>query len=352
MRISLTLSAVVLSAGAAFAQMDDILQLKSEGSDDPMLLVGQVLNITDKTVEFQDRKNGKMTIPVESIEPYSLYRVKASRIDDASGKAHFELGEWCHASELFGSAIREFEKAKEKDPSLAEACEPRIKVSREEDARTRFEEAKRLILQKKYEKAAQILGLILRNYHDTPYADKAKEESDKVASALKAENEEKVKMLAAKKKADDDAKSTAKAAFEKKLFTESATLLDEAKKAFNEGLEFEAKDNVTQCRKSWENAERKLDQARLRLQSFLKTADDAAVKEGGELEKELVAWQVKVYWRLGRNYAEHLSHTDALRNLNRALALPHDEFMDRILNELVLTVTQVQMRRRAAGTGG
>ena len=67
--------------------------------------------------------------------------------------------------------------------------------------------------------------------------------------------------------------------------------------------------------------------------------------------QELDHWRIKVYWRFARNYAEHLTFSEALKYLNRAQVTPHDTFMDRMLNELLLTLTQLRMRKRAAGSG-
>ena len=62
-------------------------------------------------------------------------------------------------------------------------------------------------------------------------------------------------------------------------------------------------------------------------------------------------WLVRTYWRLSRNYAEHLTYVEAIRYLNKAFALPHDSIMDRLLNELLLTITQLRMKMRAASKG-
>ncbi|MHC4608109.1 MAG: hypothetical protein ACYTAF_14460, partial [Planctomycetota bacterium] len=133
MRIALTLTALLIAAGTAAAQQDDVIQLKSGPGQEPQILVGKVIKITDTTVEFQHKKKGKMSLAIEDIEPYSLYRLKAARIDDASGKEHFELGEWCFSAGLYTTALREFERAKLLDRKIAGKCDERIRASREED---------------------------------------------------------------------------------------------------------------------------------------------------------------------------------------------------------------------------
>jgi len=331
---------------------EDVLQLKDDGSGERKILVGKVLAMTDASIEFQDRKQGKMTLPMELVEPYSVYRIKESRIDPKSGAAHLELGEWCMTTAMHVTAIREFTLARQWDPSLASKADERIRAAQEEDARGKLEEARRHILAKRYDAAASLLSYIMRNYPDTSFGERAREESDKVAEAIRSEIEDKEKMLEAEKKEGEKKEEEAKTEGVQKTLREVLLALEEAKKAFADGLLWEAKDNLTQTRKSWENAERSLDRARLTLQPLLKSTDPAVVKEAERLEKELVDWLVRVTWRLGRNYAEQLSYGEAVRYLNQATALPHDAVTDELINRLMVTITELRMRQRASGSTG
>ena len=332
-------------------QGDEILQLKNSREGEPVFLVGKVLKIKEKTIVFEDHNRGILQIPIDSVEPYSLYRAKKSRIDDSSASDRYQLGEWCLSQELYTTAVREFNEAKQLDRSLRRTCDRKIKTCREEDARTKFEEAKRLILQQHYDSAAKRLHYILKRYSDTPYGEKAREESDKMAALIRAGNREKEEMLKAKKEADEKAQKDA-GKFEKmKAFDEVKAALDTARNSFTDALLWEGKDNLTRCRRLWQSSASKLVTSRTQLKTLLESEDTNVVKEAIGLDAVVVEWLVRIYWRLGRNYAEHLSYSEALKYLNGALALPHDSDMDRLINELTLTITRLRMRMRASGRG-
>ncbi len=332
-------------------QGDEILQLKNSREGEPVFLVGKVLKIKEKTIVFEDNDRGILEIPIDSVEPYSLYLAKKRRIDDSSASDRYKLGVWCLSQGLYTTAVGEFNEAKQLDRSLRRSCDRKIKTCREEDARTKFEEAKRLILQKRYDSAAKRLHYILKRYSDTPYGETAREESDKVAALIRAGNREKEEMLRAKKEADHKAKKNV-GKFEKmKAFDEVKAALDSARNSFSDALEWEGKDNLTLCRRLWRSSASKLVTARAQLKTLLESKDADVVKEATGLDAAVVDWLVRIYWRLGRNYAEHLSYGEALKYLNGALALPHDRDMERLINDLTLTMTQLRMRRRASGRG-
>ena len=127
MRVFIAAAALILVAGMPPRQ-DDVLQIKDSGTGDPVILVGKVLKVTEKVVEFEDNRRGKMTISVDSIEPYSLYRVKSARINKKSGPDHFKLGEWCINAGLYFTAIKEFESAKSFDKKL-KTSDDRLRLS-------------------------------------------------------------------------------------------------------------------------------------------------------------------------------------------------------------------------------
>ena len=128
----------------AFAQdkkdQDDIVQNK-----DGTLYVGKILSVTDTGVEMQLKAGGKVSLDFKNLVGYSVYKVKADRIDPNSAQAHFDLGDWCLANGLFSYAILEFDKAAALDASLTEKAKTNKEKALAEDARTKFEEAKRLI---------------------------------------------------------------------------------------------------------------------------------------------------------------------------------------------------------------
>ena len=182
-------------------------------------------------------------------------------------------------------------------------------------------------------------------------ADKAREETEKLADAIRRENEKKKKKFADKKKAEANKKVTAKRSAEKRVIGEVLTGIDQAKKLWTDGLNWEGLDNLTKTRKAWDQAERTLDRAKLRVQPLIRSKNIETLQEAIEADKEVDAGRVKIYWHLGRHYSEHLMYPEALKYINKGLATPHDAFQDRMFNELLLTVTQLRMRRRAAGKG-
>ena len=120
-----------------------------------------------------------------------------------------------------------------------------------------------------------------------------------------------------------------------------------AEKLWKEGLEWEGKGNITRTRKAWKDGEDKLDLAKARLQPLLKHDDIEVIKKAAEIDKELDRWRLKIYWHFALHYSEQIMETPAKKYINKALATPHDAHMERLLNELRLTLAQVLMRKAA-----
>lgn len=341
--------ALVLACGVVVAQegkkQDDVLQLKTNN-----ILVGSVVKIEADTVELvvkgetQTRK-----IAFRDIMPYSLYQLKFRRIDKASAAARFELGEFCMTLALYATAAREFEEAA-KDAAFAERAGKRREEARREEARSKFEEAKKLHVQKNYDEAVKLLVQVTDRYSDTPYFEEAKKELAKITEEVKKEVEDKKAVV--KKKEEDKAKADEQRKEDQEKFLHGKTLelVAEAEKSWLEGLDHEAK-NLTKADKAWRAAEAALLIARRNLEQLLKSNDVEVLKKAKETEKLADQWLVKTYYRLGRMWAVELNYPFALEFLNKGMKVPHDEQMDRLVNEILLTISQLQMRRRAS-TGG
>jgi uncharacterized phage-associated protein len=84
---------------------------------------------------------------------------------------------------------------------------------------------------------------------------------------------------------------------------------------------------------------------------MIKTNDVELIKKAREIDKQADLWLARTYYRLGRLSASDLNYPMALEWLNKASKLPHDEAMERQINEVLLTITQLKMRERAAGRG-
>jgi tetratricopeptide (TPR) repeat protein len=324
-------------------QRDDIVQLK-----DGTLLVGKVVKIDDKGVTMELKNGGKVDRLFSDMMPSSAYRLKADRIDPKSAQAHFDLGEFCLTGGLWRDAAAEFDKAAELDASMAEKVAKKKAEVRNEEGRTKFEEAKRLVAEKKYEEARNILANLAANFGDTSYAAEAKKEMAKVADELKKENEARQRELEAKAKALEDKKVRKAEEGEKGVVNSTVEGLEDAKKLWAEGLDWESKGNLTRADRALKTAEIRLLTGKKGTESLSKSNDVEILKKSKDLDRELDAWLVRTYYRLGRMWATELNYTEALLWLNKGLRIAPD---DHLLNEVLLTLTQLQMRKRAAGGG-
>jgi tetratricopeptide (TPR) repeat protein len=313
---------------------------------DGTLLVGRIVKVTDTLIEMHLKSGGKVTIEFKNLLPYSVYRVKADRIDPASAKDHFGLGEWCLANVFYGYAVIEFDKAAFLDKDLADKAKKKREEAFNEDARTKFEEAKRLCAAKDYKGAEKLLNALLTTYRDTPWAKEAQTEMAKVADEIKKENEAKKKLLddQAKVKADVGVKKAEDV--EKSLAQITTEAIEDARKTWGEGLEWEGKANLTKADRAFKTVEGRLATARRHTEQLAKSNDVNVIKQAKDLDKEIDVWLVKTYYRLGRMWAVELNYPEAMSWLNKGLKMAPD---DHLLNEVLLTLTQMEMRKRAAG---
>lgn len=344
----LVLILALLAAPQDKKPKDDVIQLKDDGG----IKVGKIVKVDDAGIELQVKDLAKpIRIEFKDMMPYSVYRIKESRIDAKDGQAHLDLGDYCRANQLYSQAIKEYEAAATADASLEEKAKAKIGEARNEDAGSRFELAKKLALAKDWKGANEQLSIIIDKYSDTPYFEDAKKEIEKITEAIKKETEEKKKMLEEKKKADEAKVAKSKEELEKMALAQVLDQLKEAEAAWNEGLDWEGKTNITKADRAWKAAEAKLSAAKKNLEILLKSSDVEILKKSKELDKQADDWLVKVYYRLGSLWAVELNFALAKEFLNKAIKVPHDAQMDRLINEVLLTVNQLQMRQRAAGKG-
>ncbi|HXX92295.1 MAG TPA: hypothetical protein VEN81_01595 [Planctomycetota bacterium] len=325
---------------------DDILQKKDGG-----LIVGRVLKMDADTVDFlaKDDKEPRK-IALRELMPYSVYRLRLDRIDKKSGMARMDLAEFCMANGLYSTATREFEEAAAIDGSLSDKAKKRRDEAHNEDGRAKFEDVKKLHLRKEYEEAKNIVRLLIEKYADTPYAEEAKKEDAKMAEEIAKENEDKKKQLQQQAQAQADAGAKKAEDQLKVTIARTVELLEEAQKAWAEGLEHEAK-NLTRADKAYRAAEMALLAAKRNIEILLKSNDVAVLQKSKDLERQVDPWLVKTYYRLGRMWAVELAYPTALEWLNKGMRTPHDDQMDHLLNEMTLTISQLQMRQRAQGKG-
>lgn len=340
---------VALLSLAAFAQdkkPDDVLQKKDGG-----ILVGRILKLEADSLDvLVNGEKEPRKISLKELNPYSVYKIRLDRIDKTSGEARMGLGEFCMATGLYSAAAKEFEEAGKLDKSLEEKARKRREEAHSEDARARFEEAKRNATEKRYERANEICQVLIEKYSDTPYFDEAKKLVARIAEDIAKENEAKKAQLAEKKDEKEKKAAAVKENQEKDVLGKTSELIDEGGKLWLEGLDGEAK-NLTKGERAWRGAEIALLTARRNVEFLLKSNDLETIKKAKEFDRQIDSVLVKVYYRMGRMWAVELSYPNALEWLNKAIKVPHDDQMDRQINEILLTISQLKMRERAAAKG-
>jgi tetratricopeptide (TPR) repeat protein len=322
---------------------DDIVQLK-----DNSILVGKIVKIDDAGIKMELKPTGTVERAWKDIQPYSVYRIKAPRIDQNNAQAHFDLGDYCLANGLFANAATEFDKALELDKSMADKVSKKKTELRNEEARNKFEEAKKFAADKRFDEAAKSLHYVIEKFADTTYAADAKKEVAKIVEEIKKDNEARLKDLEEKAKARDAAKTRKVEEGEKGVIASTLEGLDDARKQWAEGLDWESKGNLTKADRAYKTADARLVAGKRNTESLLKSNDVDVLKQAKDLDKELDAWTVRNCYRLGRMWATELNYTEALVWLNKGIKIAPD---DHLLNEVLLTLTQLNMRKRAAGGG-
>lgn len=348
MRQLLAVLLLALPAAAQDKKQDDVLQKKDGG-----LLVGKVLKLEVDSLDILvNGEREARRLYYRDLMPYSVYKVRLDRVDKSSGAARMELGEFCMATGLYTQAGREFDEAARLDKGLEAKAKKRREEALIEDARSKFEEAKKHHQKKEHEEAIKLLNFLLdARYEGTPYPAEAKALLAKIADEVKAEKEELQKQLAAKVAAKDAQKAAAAANQEADLFNRTVALFEEAQRDWSEGLEHEGKGGLSRADRAWKAAEAALLGAKRNVDAMLKSNDVDTIKKGKDLDRQADGMLCRVYYRLGRLWAVELSYPTALEWLNKAMRVPHDEAMDRLINDVLLTISQLKMRERAAGRG-
>ncbi|HZE96468.1 MAG TPA: hypothetical protein VE981_05550 [Planctomycetota bacterium] len=343
----LFLACLVVNVSAQDAKkQDDVLQKKDGG-----IIVGRIQKLDADIVEILiNGEKEARRISLRELNPYSVYKIRLDRIDKSSGDAHLALAEFCMANGLYAPATKEFDEAARLDKNLEEKAKKRREEAHNEDARAKFEDAKRLAAERKYDESNKLCQVIVEKYSDTPYFDEAKKLISKIAEDIAKENESKKKQLEDKKEQQEKKKLAVTENQEKDVVAKTAEMIDEGNKLWLEGLDGESK-NLTKAEKGWRGAEAVLLAAHRNVEFLLKSNDVETIKKAKEYERAIDSILVRCYYRLGRMWAVELSYPTALEWLNKAMKIPHDEQMDRQINEILLTISQLKMRERAAGKG-
>lgn len=325
---------------------DDVIQRRDGG-----ILVGRILKMGPSNIEIivnGDREPRRISI--RDVMPYSIYRLRLERCNKDRGADRMTLGEFCLANGLYSTAAREFEKAAELDKSLAAKAGQKRAEAHNEDARTKFEEARGLHLKKDFSGATKLLHTILNRYSDTPYAAEAQKLVTSIAAQIKKANEQKKEQLAKAKKQKILDGLKVKENQDKDVQNQIVKMIEDAAKFWGEGLDHEPR-NLTRADRAWRAAEQSLLKAKAYTAHLLKSNDVEMLKKGKELDAQVNGWLVKTYYRLGRMWAVELSYPRALEWLNKGMKLPKSEAMEHLFNDVLVEITKLKMRERAAGRG-
>src|SRR5215210_8553488 len=134
---------LALLAAPAFAQdkkPDDVLQKKDGG-----IVVGRITKLDADWVEIVvsgEKEPRKLFL--KDLYPSSVYRIRLDRIDKNNADARMALGEFCMTNSLYFLATKEFDEAARLDKAVEDKAKKRREEAHSEDARSRFEDAKRL----------------------------------------------------------------------------------------------------------------------------------------------------------------------------------------------------------------
>lgn len=337
---------LALCAPAQDPRSDDVIQRK-----DGVFLVGRIVKMEPTAIEILVKGESEARrVAVRDIEPYSVYQLKRDRIDAKNGQAHFDLGEFCMTHGLYSTAAREFGLAGDLEAALKEKASKRRAEAHNEDARSKFEEAKRLFLKKDYSAATKLLHTVLSRYSETPYHEPAKQLTGQIAAEIQKTNKEKENQLAQKKKDEAQAEAKKKQDQEKGLKEQVAQAIEDAGTFYDEALDHEPR-NLTRADRAWRAAEAALVKAKRILEILYKSNDVQVLADAKALDGQMDALLVKIYYRLGRMWAVELAYPKALEWLNKGLKIPMSEGMERLYNEVLVEISRLKMRQRAAGRG-
>ena len=137
---------------------------------------------------------------------------------------------------------------------------------------------------------------------------------------------------------------------EKEVQNYVVKLIEDAAKAWGEGLDHEAR-NLTRADRAWRASEQSLLKAKAYTERLLSSNDVEMLRKGKQLDAQVNDWLVKTYYRLGRMWAVELSYPRALEWLNKGMKLPKSEAMEYLYNDVLIEMSKLKMRERAAGRG-
>lgn len=305
---------------------------------------GEIVETTADAIVLEV-DGARLTIKMSDIAPYQQYRLRVKQLADGDAPGHFALGEFCRASGLYSQARTEYDKALAIDAALGDKIRPALEALATAEADAWLGRGKAAIQEGRLEDALKHLQVLTSRFPDTAQAADAKTLMAEATQSLRQRNEEKERQL--KALADQRA---GKGRGEEELtarFQTALRLVEEGKLANAEGLDHEGATKTSRAQKAFEKAVAAFREAREIVAEILKTSKDvdllAAAKEKAP---ELDRWLVIGYENLGHLWAVEFNFREALKWLNKALAIdPNDKFA----LELKLKMAEQHIGRNARG---
>jgi tetratricopeptide (TPR) repeat protein len=333
---------VLAFAPSQVSAKDEVVELRSGSRMD-----GEVVEVTADTVTIKV-DNATMKIPMTSIDPYCAYNLRLSRIDPKDAQAHMALGDFCLANGLYSEARHEYRRAVEQDLAQTDAANAKLAELGEKESAWMFEQAGKLTKETKFSDAAKRLEMLLSRYPECKQADDAKKALAALTETIRKQNEERERLLKMLDKKAADDKAAKGEGLLKSKFDEGSAALDAAKTANADGLDNEGATKVSRADKAWKESVDRLVEARDIIAAVLKETKDVDLMTAGKAKLvEIDRWLVIVYCNLGHLWAVEGNFKDAVKWLNKALAI---DPTDKVATELKLRVAEQQIRRSAHGS--
>lgn len=326
--------------GAAAPVRAETIELKTGA-----MLSGEIVEYDDVKLTL-DIEGARMVIKLAEIAPYQVYRLRMKHVKDGDAKAHFELGEYCRANNLFIQGKSEYDKSLALDATLDAKVKPALAALAVAEADSILAKGKAAIADGHLDEALKQLQVLLSRYPDLPQAHDAKTLLAETTASLKQRNEEKERQL--KALAEQKAGKGGKGEDELTArFQEALKQIEEGKTQNAEGLDAEGATKTSRAQKAYEKGVASFREAREAVADILKNSKDvdllAAAKEKAP---ELDRWLVIGYDNLGHLWAIEFNFRESLKWLNKALAIdPNDKFA----LELKLKMAEQYIHNNARG---
>ena len=327
------------------ANKTEVLQFR-----DGSLKTAVIVAVTASSVTADLEGGGRVTIPAETLEPRTVHQLRSKRLAANDAPGWLDLAAWCRVNGLFTQAVAAYDRVAGLDPARKAEMETRVKETQDAEATSLLRRGDALLAEAKYDEAVKTLALLRERYPESAQTRASQALIAQAAGKLKDQNDEKRKRLDDAKKQEEQKKQAVVDAKVKDRYDVAVKKLEEARALHVSGLDEEGKTAVSRAIRNWEGAADKLLEAKVHLQTLqAETKDPAVLVAIADRLKEVDGWQILVWNSLGNIYAVQINFADAVRWLNKTLAL---DPTNRIATELKLHIAAASIRRNVVPGSG